>query len=125
MPRPNLLIIMSDQHNPHVLRCAGDPHVRTPNLDALASRGVRFDNAYCSAPLCVPSRMGFLSGRSPTDLRVWVNGSLLDPRTPTFAHQLSLAGYETVMCGRMHFPGPDQAPWLCASARRRREWRNG
>ena len=108
MTRPNLLIIMSDQHNQHVLGCAGDPHVRTPNLDALAARGVKFDSAYCSAPLCVPSRMGFLTGRSPSDLGVWTNECALDPETPTFAHQLALAGSETVMCGRMHFPGPDQ-----------------
>ena len=54
--RPNCLVILSDQHNPHNLGCYGDGIVRTPNLDRLARGGVRFDNTYCASPLCVPSR---------------------------------------------------------------------
>ena len=68
--RPNFLVIMSDQHSPHFLGCAGERLVRTPHLDALAERGVAFDANYCAAPLCVPSRMTFLTGRhaAATDL---------------------------------------------------------
>jgi choline-sulfatase len=106
--RPNLIVIMSDQHSPHAMGCAGDPIVRTPNLDALAQRGVRFPNTYCAAPLCVPSRMTFMSCQYPSDISVWRNPHLLDPYTPTFATGLSLAGYETILCGRMHFAGPEQ-----------------
>jgi choline-sulfatase len=105
--RPNLLIVMSDQHSPHVLGCSGDPVVRTPRLDALAARGVRFEGTYCAAPLCVPSRMTWLTGRSASDLNCWIN-DFEDSATPTFAHALSLTGYDTVLCGRMHFEGPDQ-----------------
>lgn len=109
MPKkPNILIIMSDQHNRRIMGCAGDPYVRTPSLDALASRGIRFTNSYCAAPLCVPSRMTFVTGQYPSDIGVWRNMSLLDPYVPTFAHNLSLAGYETILCGRMHFAGPEQ-----------------
>jgi choline-sulfatase len=59
----NLLFILSDEHNPRVLGCAGHPMVRTPNLDRLAARGVRFTNAYCNSPICVPSRAALATGR--------------------------------------------------------------
>jgi len=106
--KPNVLLIMSDQHSPHVLGCAGDKVVRTPHLDALAARGVRFTSNYCPAPLCVPSRMAFLTGQTPSDTDVWTNHCVLNSNVPTFAHSLSAAGYDTVLCGRMHFRGPDQ-----------------
>ncbi len=86
---------------------AGDPFARTPNLDALARRGVSFRRAYCGNPLCVPSRMTFLTGRPSSDIRVWSNHCELRSLIPTFAHSLAGAGYETVLCGRMHFHGAD------------------
>lgn len=106
--QPNLLVFVSDQHNPHVLGCYGDSVVRTPNLDALATRGVRFANNYCNFPLCVPSRMSFMTGQPCSDIEVWSNNCSLSSNVPTFAHALGAAGYETVLCGRMHFVGPDQ-----------------
>lgn len=106
--RPNILLIVSDQHAPGVMGCAGDPIVRTPNLDALAARGTRFENAYCAAPLCVPSRMTMLTGRHCSDIEVWTNRCYLRSDEPTFAHSVGAAGYQTVLAGRMHFMGPDQ-----------------
>jgi len=106
--QPNFMIILSDQHSPHLLRCAGDSLVRTPHLDSLAENGVLFDSTYCAAPLCVPSRMTFLTGRHCSDIGVWTNGCMLPSDIPTFAHGLGAAGYETVLGGRMHFVGPDQ-----------------
>lgn len=106
--RPNFLIIMSDQHSPHVLGCYGDPVIRTPNLDALASRGVMFGNNYCAAPLCVPSRTAFLTGQAPSATRVWRNDDTLCSDIPTFAHALGASGYDTALIGRMHFNGMDQ-----------------
>ena len=108
MKRPNIILIMSDQHNPHVMGCAGDPYVQTPNLDRMADGGVRFSSNYCAGPLCVPSRLTFLTSRYPSDIEVWVNSAALPSHTPTFAHQLTLAGYETTLCGRMHFVDADQ-----------------
>lgn len=99
---------MSDQHSPHVLGCAGDPVVRTPHLDRLAAQGVRFSNTYCPSPLCVPSRMSLLTAQQPSAIRVWTNACVLGSDVPTFAHALGAAGYETALCGRMHFTGPDQ-----------------
>ena len=65
--RPNIVIIMSDQHMPSVLGCYGNQLAQTPNLDRLATEGARFDNAYCNNPVCVPSRMSMLTGmRSST-----------------------------------------------------------
>ena len=101
--RPNILIIMSDQHSPHILGCAGDRVVRTPSIDNLAKEGVLFSHAYCGGPLCVPSRMSFLSGRHCSDTGVFTNSGVLPSDTPTFAHALGASGYETVLCGRMHF----------------------
>ncbi len=108
MERPNILLIMSDQHNRNVLGCYGDQVVRTPHLDRLASAGARFTNVYCPAPLCVPSRMSFMSSRTPARNQVWNNGHMLSSGTPTWPDYLNLAGYATALIGRMHFIGPDQ-----------------
>jgi len=106
--RPNIVLIMSDQHNAHVMGCAGNGVVQTPTLDALAADGVQFGAAYCPYPLCVPARMGFLTAQYPGDVDVWDNGNILASDVRTFAHSLTDAGCETVLCGRMHFLGPDQ-----------------
>lgn len=108
MRQPNIVLIMTDQHARRVSGCYGDPIVRTPHLDALAARGTLFEHAYCNAPLCCPSRMSFLTGRHPHEISVWANSARLDSELPTFAHALDRAGYDTVLCGRMHFNGPDQ-----------------
>lgn len=105
--RPNIVLIMSDQHNPHSLGCAGDPLVRTPNLDALAASGVRMTNTYCAHPLCAPSRAAFLSAQYPSDIDVFDNGGRWSSDTPTFAHALGGAGYEAILCGRMHLADSD------------------
>ena len=105
---PNILLIMSDQHSPNLLGCAGDQAVRTPTLDRLAAQGVRFASNHCANPLCVPSRMTFLTSRHSSDIRVWTNRCRLQSDIPTFVHHLVNAGYETTLCGRMHFNGPDQ-----------------
>jgi choline-sulfatase len=60
--QPNVLFIMSDEHNATVLGANGNRIIWTPNLDGLAARGVSFDACYCNSPLCVPSRESFLSG---------------------------------------------------------------
>jgi len=106
--RPNIVFIESDQHNPAVIGAYGNTVVRTPNLDALAARGIVFDNSYCASPICVPSRMSMLTGQHPYKNEVWTNNNVLNSSLPTFAHSLGVAGYNTVQIGRMHFNGPDQ-----------------
>ena len=107
-PGPNLLYIHSDQHNPYVTGCYGDPLVQTPHLDSLAAEGVVLENVYCPSPICVPSRMSMLSGRYPYENAVWTNSHILDSGIPTFAHAMGAAGYQPVLIGRMHSLGPDQ-----------------
>ena len=106
--RPNILYIQSDQHSPNVLGCYGESTVRTPNLDALAARGTVFTSAYCAAPVCVPSRMSFLTGQYPHENEVWGNSHTLSSGIPTYAHAMGAAGYRPVQIGRMHFIGYDQ-----------------
>lgn len=108
-PRPpNILLICSDQHTPRILGCSGDRVVRTPNLDALAAAGARFDSCYCNSPLCVPSRMSLMTGRFPWRCESIGNQSVLDSRYPTLAHIAVRGGYHPVLCGKMHFQGHDQ-----------------
>lgn len=106
--RPNILIIMTDQHSRHFLGCYGNEIVRTPNLDRLASEGMMFTDTYCPAPLCVPSRMSFMTSQTPTNNQVWNNNNILNAGIPTWANILGAAGYETALLGRMHFCDTDQ-----------------
>ncbi|MGM9602833.1 MAG: sulfatase-like hydrolase/transferase [Faecousia sp.] len=108
MQKKDILIFLSDQHNGRIMGCAGDNVVRTPHLDNLAANGTLFQNTYTSCPLCVPARMSFLTGRLPCHTGVFTNKGSIPPEMPTFLHQLAIAGYETVLCGRMHFEGEDQ-----------------
>ena len=106
--QPNIVFILSDQHNPRVAGYEGDAWVRTPNLDRLAQSGARLANCYCGSPLCVPSRVAMLSSLLPSRTGVYNNNQSLHSDIPTFVHCLTLAGYDTVLSGRMHFIGPDQ-----------------
>ena len=106
--QPNILFIFSDQHNALVMGNAGDKYIRTPNMDRLAATGVKLTDCYCNSPLCVPSRMSFLTGKLPLETKAMNNFQSLYSDTATLAHSINLAGYETVLCGRMHFCGPDQ-----------------
>ncbi len=107
--QPNILVLYSDQHAARIAGHAGDSVVRTPNLDALAAGGLRFSNAYCPSPICLPSRMSFLTGRAPVSQECWTNRDILPSGVPTFAHSLGAAGYKPWLAGRLHSIGPDQA----------------
>ena len=108
MALPNILLVMADQLAPHFTGAYGHPLVRTPAMDALAERGARFDAAYCNFPLCAPSRFSMLSGQLASSIGAWDNAAEFPASIPTLAHYLDLAGYRTVLAGKMHFIGPDQ-----------------
>ena len=106
--QPDILIFLSDQHDGRVQAHMGDGTVRTPHRARLAGEGVTFTQAYTPCPLCVPARMSLLTGQLPSHTGVFINNGSIHPEMPTFLHALELAGYETVLCGRMHFEGEDQ-----------------
>jgi choline-sulfatase len=99
----NLLFIMSDEHSRRVLGCHGHPMIETPNLDRLASRGVRFTDAYCNSPICVPSRASFQTGRYVHDIGFWDNANPYDGSVPSWAHRLKAAGHRVESIGKLHF----------------------
>ncbi|WP_170352073.1 choline-sulfatase [Ruegeria atlantica] len=108
MTRANILVIMADQLAPHFTRAYGHSVAKTPHLDALAARGMRFDAAYCNSPLCAPSRFAFMSGQHISRIAAYDNASEFKASVPTFAHYLKSLGYRTCLSGKMHFVGPDQ-----------------
>jgi choline-sulfatase len=99
----NVLLLMSDQHRRDALRIAGDSVARTPNLDALARTSVRFTNAYCSNPVCTPSRASLLTGLHTHNHQTWGNTTAWPFEHKTIAHYFGRAGYMTALIGKMHF----------------------
>src|ERR1041385_6862635 len=99
----NILLLMSDQHRPHALGVDRNPLARTPNLDSLARSATRFDSAYCSNPVCVPSRASLLTGLYTHHHGALNNGTPWPFEKKTIAHHLSRAGYMTALIGKMHF----------------------
>ena len=100
---PNILFMIADQMRSDALSCAGNKAIRTPNLDKLASEGVRFTNAFSSTPSCTPARAAILTGLSP-----WYHGMLgygnVAPRYPyELPRALSEGGYYTCSLGKDHF----------------------
>lgn len=106
--RPNVLILMSDEHRADVAGFAGDPVARTPTLDWLSESGVTFDNAYTPSPICVPSRQCILAGQYPRTCGCegWVG---LQPGHMTYAARFGQYGYRTAAFGKMHLIGIDQS----------------
>lgn len=99
----NVLLLIGDDHAAYALGAYGNKHVRTPNLDRLAGQGMRFDRAYCTCPLCTPSRQSFLTGRYPRSLGVTQLRTALAETEDTLAKMLKRAGYRTAAIGKMHF----------------------
>src|SRR4051812_21763781 len=101
----NLLVIMSDEHNPRVLGAAGHALARTPHLDRLSGRGTRFTAAYCTSPICVPSRAGFATGKYPHEIGYWDNADPYDGAVVSWHRVLRDAGHRVVSIGKLHFRG--------------------
>jgi arylsulfatase A-like enzyme len=103
--RPNILWVFADQMRGHAMSCAGDVNVRTPNLDQLAQRGVRFTNACSSYPLCVPFRFTLLTGEYAHTRWIPALDWRMSPAERTIAHEFNDAGYHTCYIGKWHLDG--------------------
>ena len=101
MPK-NVLFIMCDQLRYDYLGCAGHPHLKTPNIDALAARGVRFDRAYVQSPICGPSRMSTYTGRYVRSHGSTWNNVPLRVGEMTLGDHLEPLGVRTALCGKTH-----------------------
>src|SRR5439155_27248326 len=112
--RPNVLFIICDDQNNH-LGCYGDPIVKSPNIDALAKRGVRFDRAYCQYPVCNPSRSSFLSGLRPETTHVIDQMTLLRQQrvhdVVYLTEHFRNNGYFTVGIGKVEHGAHHEINW--------------
>ena len=101
----NLLVLMSDEHNPQILGAAGHALAQTPHLDRLAARGTRFTSAYTTSPICVPARAGFATGKYAHQVGYWDNADAYDGAVPSWHHLLRERGHRVVSIGKLHFRG--------------------
>ncbi len=102
--RPNVLFIVSDDLN-NMLGCYGDPRAKTPNLDRLASRGVQFERAYCTFPLCGPSRNSLLTGLHPNSTGILANAQIFRQTIPaqvSMPQAFRQAGYFAARIGKLY-----------------------
>lgn len=102
--RPDIVLIMTDQQTALAMSCAGSKYVSTPNLDRLAARGVRFTNAYCTAPVSGPSRASMFTGMYPDEIGMIRNGAALPDSLAgrTLGSLVSAAGYQCAYGGKWH-----------------------
>jgi arylsulfatase len=106
---PNVLWICTDSQRWDTLGCYGNPLVRSPNLDRLASEGVLFEQAFSQNPLCTPSRGCFLTGRYPVTNRLRQNGQTVPPDLRLLPRMLrDESGYVCGLAGKLHLSACDQ-----------------
>jgi len=109
--RPNILLILSDDHSAAHVGCYENPDIKTPNLDRFSREGVRFDRAYVTCPQCVPSRASIMTGRSPVRIGMTRFSAPLPADVRTYPEILRAQGYFTGVAGRnYHLDGSANAP---------------
>jgi choline-sulfatase len=100
--KPNILLIIDDQHNPRAMGWTGQSQAITPNLDRLAWQSVCFTNAYCANPVCAPTRHSIYTGLYSSEHGVIHNDLPMREGLPTLMAHLNRAGYTTANIGKMH-----------------------
>jgi N-acetylglucosamine-6-sulfatase len=109
-PRPNVLVILTDDMRHDAMSCAGHAWFKTPNLDRLAKEGARFTNAFVTTSLCSPSRASMLSGLYAHSHRIQNNFTDYPNDLPSYPRRLRETGYETAYIGKYHMGEQDDAP---------------
>ncbi|HEY0308066.1 MAG TPA: sulfatase-like hydrolase/transferase [Acidobacteriaceae bacterium] len=99
---PNILWICADQQRADTISGLGNPHIRTPNLDALLAQSVTFTNAFCQTPICAPSRGSFLTGRYPRETNLKSNAEYIRPTERLIPRILTDQGYDCGLVGKLH-----------------------
>ncbi len=106
----NVLLLISDEHNPFYSSVYGHPFVQTPAMDLLAENGVVYESAYCPSPLCTPSRSAFMSGRRVHQIQTYSNCTIgVEPDIPTYGRALAEQGIHSVHVGKTHVFAPSSA----------------
>ncbi|WP_035485363.1 sulfatase-like hydrolase/transferase [Geminicoccus roseus] len=103
MRKPNVLVIMSDEHGRGMSGAYGNRVIQTPHLDRLAEQGTLFENAYCNSPICVPSRASFVTGRHVHEIGTWDNAIPYTGTPRSFGHEMQDGGYRCDSIGKLHF----------------------
>jgi len=97
---------MTDQQAASAMSCTGNPHLKTPALDSIAARGVRFERAYVTQPLCLPCRSSMLAGRYPHEIGTTTNGTRYNKDWPMLGKLVANGGYECAYVGKWHVGAP-------------------
>jgi N-sulfoglucosamine sulfohydrolase len=100
--RPNVLLVLSDDHSAAHVGAYGNPDIETPNLDAFAKEGMRFERMYVAAPQCVPSRAALMTGRSPVAVQMTRFSAPLPIEAKTWLELLRAGGWFTGVAGRTY-----------------------
>lgn len=112
MKQPNVVLVFGDQWRPQATGYAGDPNVKTPNLDALTTESVNFVNAVAGCPVCSPYRASLLTGQFPLTHGVFVNDVYLSEESVSLADAYSEAGYDTAYIGKWHIDGHGRSSYI-------------
>lgn len=100
---PNVILITTDQQRYDTLGCNGNSFIHTPNLDELAAQGARFERAYCTNPVCTPSRVSIMTGQLPSHHGSYNIGTVAADASGFLSSVLTDAGYRTHQLGKAHF----------------------
>ncbi|MBO9446732.1 sulfatase-like hydrolase/transferase [Ruegeria sp. R14_0] len=103
MKPTNMIVLMSDEHASNIMGCAGHPFIQTPNLDRLAAQGTRFDSAYTNAPICVPARASFATGKYGHQTGHWDNATPYTGEPKSWGHYLQENGNPVGSIGKLHY----------------------
>ncbi|MHA2038708.1 MAG: sulfatase-like hydrolase/transferase [Promethearchaeota archaeon] len=102
-----IILIITDTQRKDMVGCYGNPDLHTPNLDRMAGKGVRFENAYCCQPVCGPARSAMFTGTFPHSNGSWANTIPISLTTKTVGQRLSDEGIYTAYIGKWHLDGGD------------------